>query len=319
MHKVIIIGSGPAGLTAAIYAARANLEPIVFEGGFTEAGELMQPGGQLMITTEVENYPGFPEGITGPELVDKMRDQAKRFGSVHRDELVDEVDFSGFPHRLRVGTEWFESATVIISTGANATWLGLPSEKQYQNRGVSACATCDGAFFRDQEIAIVGGGDTALEEALFLTRFATKVYLIHRRDELRASKIMQERALAHAKIFPVWNSTVDEVLGDGNRVTGLRLRSTVDGTTSELACTGMFVAIGHKPNTDLFVGKLDLHDNGYIRNHGRVGTSVPGVFAAGDVADFRYRQAITAAGMGCMAAIDAERLVEHYTGEGKLA
>ena len=318
MHKVIIIGSGPAGLTAAIYTARANLEPVVFEGGFSEAGELMQPGGQLMITTEVENFPGFPEGITGPELVDKMRVQAQRFGSAHRDELVDEVDFTGFPLRLRVGTQWLETATVIISTGANARWIGLDSEKQYQNRGVSACATCDGAFFRDQEIAIVGGGDTALEEALFLTRFAAKVHLVHRRDQLRASKIMQERVLAHPKIVPVWHSEVDEVLGDGDKVTGLRLRSTVDDSTRELAVTGLFIAIGHKPNTDLFVGKLDLHDNGYIRHHGRVGTSVPGVFAAGDVADFHYRQAITAAGMGCMAAIEAERLVEQYESEGKI-
>jgi thioredoxin reductase (NADPH) len=318
MHKVVIIGSGPASLTAAIYTARAELKPIVFEGGFLPTGELMMAGGQLMITSEVENYPGFPEGVTGPELVERTRQQAQRFGSVHRDEAVEEVDFSGFPLRLRVGDEWIETATVILATGANARWLGIPSEQKYANRGVSACATCDGAFFRDLDVMVVGGGDTALEEASFLTRFARKVTLVHRRDAFRASKIMAERALQNPKIDVEWNAVIDEVLGDGRTVTGVKLKSTVDGTVRERACQGVFIAIGHTPNTSIFKGKIDLYDNGYIKLVEHTQTSVKGVFAAGDVADSRYRQAISAAGMGCQAAIDAEHLLEEYEHAGLL-
>lgn len=319
MHKVIIIGSGPAGQTAAIYAGRANLEPIVFEGGFLPDGELMTPGGQLMITSDVENFPGFPEAITGPELVEKCRAQAKRFGAKHVPAVVDEVDFSGFPLRLKAEGEWFETATVIISTGANAKWLGLPSEERYMNRGVSACATCDGAFFQGKDVAVVGGGDTAMEEALFLTRYAPTVHVIHRRDELRASKIMAERAMKHPRIQLHWNRQVTEVLGsDETGVTGVKLASTVDDTTEQLDVQGMFVAIGHKPNTGVFAGHIDLHDTGYIKVHEHVKTSATGVFAAGDCADSHYRQAVTAAGMGCMAAIDAGQLVESYEAEGKL-
>jgi thioredoxin reductase (NADPH) len=319
MHKVVIIGSGPAGQTAAIYTARARLDPILFEGGFLSSGELMTNGGQLMITTEVENFPGFPEGVTGPELVERTRAQAKRFGTEHREDVIDEVDFSGFPLRLKTGAgEWIEAATVIIATGANAKWLGLPSEQTYLNRGVSACATCDGAFFKDVHVLIVGGGDTAMEEAQFLTRYASHVTIVHRRDSFRASKIMADRALKNPKISVAWNSAIDEILGDGRKVTGVRLKSTIDDSTREVACEGVFVAIGHQPNTAIFQGKLDLRDDGYIRLQGMTQTSVKGVFAAGDVADSRYRQAITAAGMGCMAAIDAERLVEEYESAGLL-
>jgi len=318
MHKLVIIGSGPAGLTAAIYAARALLQPIVFEGGFLPTGELMTPGGQLMITTEVENYPGFPEGVTGPELVERCRKQAQRFGSVHRDEAVEEVDFTGFPLRLRVGTEWIEAATVIISTGANAKWLGIPSEQQYMNRGVSACATCDGAFFKDVEVMVVGGGDTAMEEANFLTRYCKKVTIVHRRDSFRASKIMADRALHNPKIAVEWNSAIDEILGDGKKVQAVRLKSTVDGSVRELPAQGVFLAIGHKPNTSIFQGIIDLHETGYVKLSGLTTTNVRGVFAAGDVADSRYRQAVSAAGMGCMAALDAEKLLEEYESEGRL-
>lgn len=320
MHKVVIIGSGPAGLTAAIYSARADLQPIVFEGGFLASGELMTPGGQLMITSEVENFPGFPEGVTGPELVDKCRAQAQKFGSVHRDEAIEEVDFSGFPLRMRTnGDEWIEAATVIISTGANAKWLGIPSEKDYMNRGVSACATCDGAFFRGVEVLVVGGGDSAMEEANFLTRYCTKVTLIHRRDSFRASKIMVERALKNPKIAVEWNCAVEEITGDGKKVKGAKLKSTVDGSVREIKCDGVFVAIGHSPNTSIFKHKIDLLDNGYIKLHGLTETSAKGVFAAGDVADSRYRQAISAAGMGCMAALDAEKLIDEYISQGKLS
>ena len=318
MHKVVIIGSGPAGLTAAIYTARADLKPIVFEGGFIPTGELMTPGGQLMITSEVENFPGFPEGVTGPELVERCRKQAQRFGSEHREEAVEDVDFSGFPLKLRVGDAWIETATVIIATGASARWLGIPSEQTYMNRGVSACATCDGAFFRDKEVIVVGGGDSALEEANFLTRFASKVILVHRREAFRASKIMVERALANPKIEVEWNAAIDEILGDGRSVTRVRLKSTVDGSLRERAVQGIFVAIGHQPNTQIFKGHIDLHPNGYIKLYGLTGTSAPGVLAAGDVADARYRQAISAAGMGCMAALDAEKLIETYESEGRL-
>ena len=318
MHKLVIIGSGPAGQTAAIYAARAMLQPLVFEGGFLPTGELMTPGGQLMITTEVENFPGFPDGITGPELVERCRKQAQRFGSIHRDEAVEEVDLSGFPLRLRVGDEWIETATIIISTGANAKWLGIPSEEKYANRGVSACATCDGAFYKDLDVLVVGGGDTAMEEATFLTRYCKSVTLVHRRDSFRASKIMVERALKHPKIKVEYNAVIEEVLGDGNKATGARLKSTVDGSSKEIACGGIFMAIGHSPNTQIFQGKIDLLDNGYIKLYGLTGTNVPGVYAAGDVADSRYRQAISAAGMGCMAALDAQKLVEDYEAEGKI-
>ena len=318
MHKVIIIGSGPAGLTAAIYAARANLEPVVLEGGFLPSGELMQPGGQLMITTDVENYPGFPEGVTGPELVEKCRAQSLRFGSDHRYAVAEEVDFSGFPLRIKVEGEWLETATVIIATGANARWLGLDSEQTYMNRGVSACATCDGAFFADKDLIVVGGGDTAMEEASFLTRYASKVTIVHRRDEFRASKIMADRALANDKIAVEWNREIGEILGDDKGVTGARLTSTTGESDKTIDVGGVFIAIGHTPNTQVFEGHIDLHDSGYIKLHGMTQTSAPGVFAAGDVADSRYRQAITAAGMGCMAALDAEKLIEEYESAGKL-
>jgi thioredoxin reductase (NADPH) len=315
MHKVIIIGSGPAGLTAAIYTARANLEPLVLEGGFLPTGDLMTPGGQLMITTEVENYPGFPEGVTGPELVERCRAQAKRFGSEHRDAVAEEVDFSGFPLKVMVEGQWLEAASVIIATGANARWLGLPSEQEFMNRGVSACATCDGAFFEGQRLLVIGGGDTAMEEATFLTRYATDVTVVHRRDAFRASKIMVDRALANDKIKVEWNHVLEEISGD-QRVSGARLKSTVDGTTKDVECGGVFIAIGHTPNTSVFKGHIDLRDDDYIQLHGLTQTSVKGVFAAGDVADSHYRQAVTAAGMGCMAALDAEKLIETYESEG---
>ncbi len=318
MEKLIIIGSGPAGLTAAIYAARAQLAPIVLEGGFLPTGDLMTPGGQLMITTEVENFPGFPEGVTGPDLVDKIRDQAKRFGSRHLDAPAEDVDFSGFPLRVKIEDEWVETATVIIATGANARWLGLPSEQKYMNRGVSACATCDGAFFKNVKLLVVGGGDSAMEEAVFLTRYASEVTLVHRREEFRASKIMSERAINHPKIKVLWNRSVAEVLGDDKRVTGARLSSTVGEPDLEVACGGIFVAIGHTPNTQIFDGHIRLRDDKYIDVVGQASTSAKGVFVAGDCADSRYRQAITAAGMGCMAALDAEKALDDYEAEGLL-
>jgi thioredoxin reductase (NADPH) len=301
-RNVIIIGSGPAGLTAATYTARANLEPLMFEG--------LGAGGQLMLTTDVENYPGFPEGILGPELMGRFRDQAARFGTEFVTADVDRVDFSSRPFGVWVGGSEHRANTIIISTGANANMLGLESEERLLGHGVSTCATCDGFFFRDQDIAVVGGGDSAIEEATFLTRFADKVTVVHRRKELRASKIMQDRAFANPKIDWRWNSTVEEVLGNG-RVSGLRLRDTETGDLSDLEVNGVFVAIGHSPNTQLFRGQLDLDENGYIlTNGGSTRTSVEGVFAAGDVQDHVYRQAITAAGSGCMAAIDAERYLE---------
>jgi len=318
MEKLIIIGSGPAGLTAAIYAARAQLAPIVLEGGFLPSGDLMTPGGQLMITSEVENFPGFPEGVTGPELVDKIRDQAKRFGSRHLDAAAEEVDFSGFPLKVKIEEEWVETATVIIATGANARWLGLPSEQKYMNRGVSACATCDGAFFKDVKLLVVGGGDSAMEEAMFLTRYASEVVLVHRRDEFRASKIMSERAQNHPKITVQWNRQVVEVLGDDKRVTGARLGSTTGEADIEVDCGGIFVAIGHTPNTQVFEGHIKLRDDKYIHVVDQASTTAKGVFVAGDCADSRYRQAITAAGMGCMAALDAEKALEEYEAEGLL-
>ena len=297
-RKVVIVGSGPAGYTAAIYAARAELEPVVVAG--------LQFGGQLMLTTEVENYPGFPEGITGPEMMELFQKQAERFGSRVLLEDATEVDLSGPPFRVKSASAEFTADALIVATGASARWLGLASEERLQNRGVSACATCDGALYRGKPMAVVGGGDTAMEEALFLTRFATQVTVIHRRDELRASKIMQERALGHEKIDFSWNSVVDEVLGD-EFVTGVRIRDVESGGARELPVEALFIAIGHQPNTELFRGALDLDPAGYIRVDEGTRTSVEGVFACGDVMDPIYRQAVTAAGSGCMAAIDAER------------
>jgi len=300
-HKLAIIGSGPAGLTAAIYAARANLEPMVFAGN--------TPLGQLMITSDVENYPGFPGGIQGPELMQLFRDQAERFGSRLLDKDVTRVDFSERPFRMWVGEDEYRADAVIVATGASALWLGLPSEEAFRGRGVSACATCDGFFFRDREIAVVGGGDTALEEALFLTRFASKVTMLHRREAFRGSKIMQDRALSHPKIEVRWNTEVTEVRGEMT-VSELALRDTVSGEESTLAVQGLFIAIGYKPNTSLFEGQLDLDARGYCTVEADTRTRVEGVFVAGDVHDHVYRQAITAAGDGCRAAIDAERWLE---------
>jgi len=301
-EKVIIIGSGPAGYTAAIYAARATLQPLMIEG--------FQPGGQLTITSEVENYPGFPDGVMGPALMEEMKKQATRFGTRFVSAEVTRVDLSQRPFRLWVEAEEYTADSVIVATGATAKWLDIPSEKQYQGRGVSACATCDGFFFKNVEVAVVGGGDTAVEEATFLTKFATRVHLIHRRGELRASKIMQKKALENPKIAMVWNSAVDEVLGDGKAVTGLRLKSTKDGSTRELKVQGLFMGIGHEPNTALFKGQLDMNEVGYLEVKApTTATSVAGVFACGDVADPNYRQAISAAGTGCMAAIEAERFL----------
>jgi thioredoxin reductase (NADPH) len=301
-RDVIIIGSGPAGLTAAIYTARANLKPLVIEG--------LQAGGQLMLTTDVENYPGFPDGIVGPDLMAKFREQAERFGAEFVTADVDEVDLAANPKRVRVGGHDEFARTIIISTGAQARMLGLVNEQTLLGHGVSTCATCDGFFFRGHDIAVIGGGDSALEEANFLTRFADKVTLVHRRKELRASKIMQDRAFANAKIEFLWNSTVVDVKGDG-RVEALEVRDTETGSVSEIPVTGVFVAIGHNPNTKLFTGQLELDPNGYIITQGgTTATSIAGVFAAGDVQDHIYRQAITAAGSGCMAALETERYLE---------
>jgi thioredoxin reductase (NADPH) len=299
--KLIIIGSGPAGLTAAIYAARANLAPIVIAGS--------APGGQLMITSEVENYPGFPDGIQGPELMARFREQAERFGSTIVDMDVERVDFSGRPFRLWARGVEYEAESVVVATGASALWLGLESETRLRGRGVSACATCDGFFFRDREIAVVGGGDTALEEATFLTRFATRVHLLHRRDTFRASKIMVDRAMAHPKIEVHTNTAVEEVLGEA-KVEGLRLRDTATGEEREVPMEGLFIAIGYRPNTDIFRDWLEVDDKGYLVVTDETGSRIPGVFIAGDVHDHRYRQAITAAADGCKAAIDAERWLE---------
>lgn len=307
-RNVIIIGSGPAGLTAAIYTARANLAPLIIEGEPSSTSD--QPGGQLMLTTDVENFPGFPEGIMGPELMQNFRDQAERFGAEFITDKVTKVDFSGSPKRVWIRDTEYTADAVIVSTGAQALMLGIDNEMRLMGRGVSTCATCDGFFFRDQHIVVVGGGDSAMEEANFLTRFASKVTIVHRRDELRASKIMQDRAKANPKIEFAWNSQVTEILGDDN-VEGLVLASTVDGSTTQLDATGLFVAIGHRPNTDLFSGQLDMADNGYLVTQADSSlTNVEGVFACGDVQDDTYRQAITAAGSGCMAALDAERWLE---------
>lgn len=303
IENVIIIGSGPAGLTSAIYTSRANLNPLMIEGE--------EAGGQLMLTTEVENFPGFEHGVTGSELISVMRKQAERFGTRFITRNVTKVDLSQRPFKVWIGDKLHLAKSIIISTGASAKYLGLPSERAYMNRGVSACATCDGAFFRNQEIIVVGGGDTAMEEAQFLTRFASKVYLVHRRDHFRASKIMADRAMKNPKIEVIWNSEVTEVLGDGKSMTGAKIRNVVDDSVKELPVTGMFLAIGHKPNTDLFKGVLDMNETGYlVTQPNTTYTNIPGVFAAGDVQDHVYRQAITAAGTGCMAAIDAERWLE---------
>ncbi len=303
-RKVIIIGSGPAGLTAAIYAARANLEPIVFEG--------MQPGGQLTITTDVENFPGFPEGVMGPELMDKFREQAQRFGAECVMKQVTKVDFSERPFKVWVGDTLYTGETVIISTGASARTLGLDSEMELMGYGVSACATCDGFFYRDKKVLVVGGGDSAMEEATFLTKFASEVWIVHRRDEFRASKIMVDRALNNPKIHVHWNSTIDRIVGTKESgVTGAILKDTQNGSTREEKCDGIFMAIGHQPNTDLFKEYITLDPKGYIQTESnRSATNLPGVFACGDAQDHIYRQAITAAGSGCKAAIDAERFLE---------
>ena len=303
-RHVIIIGSGPAGLTAALYSARANLKPLVFEGH--------QPGGQLTITTEVENYPGFPEGIQGPQLMDEMRKQAHRFGAESKYEFVTAVDFSQRPFKIFVGEDAYSADSVIIATGASAKLLGLENEAAYMGYGLSACATCDGFFFRNLEVAVVGGGDTAVEEASFLTKFATKVTMIHRRDELRASKIMRERAQNNPKIDFLWNSVVEDLLGVEEhgirKLTHVKVRNVQNNELSDFKVDGLFIGIGHRPNTDLFTGVLDMDETGYLITKGQsTYTNIEGVFACGDVQDHVYRQAVSAAGSGCMAAIDAER------------
>ena len=308
-HKLIILGSGPAGLTAAIYAARAILEPVVVSG--------REAGGQLMITSDVENYPGFPEGIMGPEMMDLLRAQATRFGTEFFSGDVVDVDLSEHPFKLTLeNKDTLSCDSLIISTGASARWLGMDSEKEFSGKGVSACATCDGFFFRDQDVAVVGGGDTALEEALYLANICKSVTLIHRRDEFRGSKIMQKRAINHEKISIFWNTVVEEVLGDPKAgMTSLKVKNVKNQEVTEHPITGLFVAIGHTPNTKLFKGKLHLNENGYVKvTPGTTYTSVEGVFASGDVQDHVYRQAVTAAGTGCMAAIDAERWLAEQNG-----
>jgi thioredoxin reductase (NADPH) len=300
-RNVVIVGSGPAGYTAALYAARANLKPLVLKG--------LEAGGQLMLTTEVENYPGFPEGVLGPELMELMEKQAARFDAEMLHQAATRVDLSAAPFGIWSGDEEFRARTVIVATGATARMLGIPGEDRLLGHGVSTCATCDGFFFRDQELVVVGGGDSAMEEAIFLTRFASKVTVIHRRKELRASKIMQQRAFDNDKIDFVWDTRVEEVLGDGT-VSGVRLRNVENGDTRDFAANGLFVAIGHTPNTSVFENQLEMTDGYIVVREPTTATSVDGVFAAGDVVDFNYRQAITAAGMGCKAAMDAERYLE---------
>jgi thioredoxin reductase (NADPH) len=311
VRNLIIIGGGPAGYTAALYAARANLAPLVIEG--------FNWGGQLMITSDVENYPGYPDGIMGPEMMADFRRQAERFGTEFVTDDVTSVDFSERPFKVVVDREEYRANAVIIATGASARWLGLPGEQTYQGRGVSACATCDGAFFRDRELIVVGGGDTAMEEATFLTRFATKVTVVHRRDEFRASKVMLDRARNHEKIEFVTNAVIDDIKGEG-KVESVVLRDTENGNTWEQKVDGVFVAIGHDPNTKLFVDQLDHDDAGYlVTKPGTTQTNIEGVFAAGDVQDHTYRQAITAAGSGCMAALDAERFLAELEGHAGTA
>ena len=304
IHDIIIIGSGPAGDTAALYAARANLKPLVIEG--------IEPGGQLMITTDVENYPGFPKGIQGPELMEEFKSQAERFGAEYIFGEVSSVDFNNRPFTITVDEETtYKSNSVIIATGATAKLLGLESESNLMGRGVSACATCDGFFFQDQEVAVVGGGDTAMEEALFLTRYATNVKIIHRRDELRASKIMQERAVSNPKIEFIWNTEVTDIIANENGEVGkLKLHNLSTSDESELDINGLFIAIGHQPNTQIFDGIIDRNENGYILTNNGTKTNIEGVFACGDAQDWIYRQAVTAAGTGCMAAIEVERFLE---------
>ena len=307
MHKkVIIIGSGPAGLTAAVYAARANLEPLVFEGS--------QPGGQLTITTDVENFPGFPDGIMGPELMDHMRKQAVRFGATCEYKTVTKTDFSNNPFKIWVNDDEYTTDTIIISTGASARLLGLDSEKELMGYGVSACATCDGFFFKEKEVLVIGGGDSAAEEAIFLTKFASKVTIVHRRDEFRASKIMADRVLKNEKIDIMWNSAVEDIHGAKDTgVTGVKIKDTISGDLRDVSCDGIFMAIGHVPNTNIFKGQINLDEKGYITTQpDTTNTNVSGVFACGDVQDQVYRQAITAAGTGCMSAIDAERWLEEH-------
>ena len=302
MRHVVIIGSGPAGLTAALYAARANLVPLLIEG--------WQSGGQLTTTTDVENYPGFSKGIMGPELMKEMRAQAERFGTEFLTGDVSAVDLTRRPFRLTIdGEQLVETAALIIATGASSIRLGLPNEARLTGHGVSTCATCDGYFFRGKDLVVVGGGDSALEEAIFLTKFARMVTVVHRRDKLRASKIMQDRAMKNEKISFAWNSVVENILGQ-DLVMGIRLKNTVTGASTDLPCSGIFVAIGHRPNTSLFVGQIEMDEKGYIRTHSGTATDISGVFAAGDVQDSTYRQAVTAAGSGCMAAIDVERFLE---------
>ncbi|MBC7741051.1 MAG: thioredoxin-disulfide reductase [Bdellovibrionaceae bacterium] len=303
VESLIIVGSGPAGLTAALYSARARMNPLMIEGE--------EAGGQLMITSDVENYPGFEHGVTGPDLIATMRKQAERFGTRFITRNVTKVELQSRPFKVYVGQQMYEAQTIIVSTGASAKWIGLPSEKQYMNRGVSACATCDGAFFKDVEVGVVGGGDTAMEEANFLTRYASKVFIIHRSKSFKASKIMLERSQKNPKIEFIMNTVVEEIMGDGKSMNALKLKNTNSGEVIEKKLGGLFVAIGHQPNTKIFNGVLDMNEAGYLKTKpGTTITNIPGVFAAGDVQDPYYRQAITAAGSGCMASLDAERWLE---------
>ncbi len=309
MHDVIIIGSGPAGLTAAIYACRANFKVLCVAGGPTLKDSTRLPGGQLMLTTDVENYPGFPEGILGPDLMGLFRKQAERFGAEFIDDNVTKVDFSGRPLKVFIGDKEYEGKAVVIATGARAKWLGLESETKLKGKGVSACATCDGYFFKDKEVIVVGGGDVAMEDSMYLSKLCKKVTVVHRRNQLRASPIMQDRAKKNPKIHFIWNSVLEEIVGE-DKVEGVRLKNVKTDETSEHKTDGVFILIGHQPDSDVFKGHIELDQKGYIVIKQHTGTSVPGVFAAGDVHDYRYRQAVTAAGFGCMAALDAQKYIE---------